>query len=1024
MVVVRNTDGLDRVITVDEVSTLHVALLIGSGLLFMLLGAIVYRWSPDPTLGRLFALLSAAFATTLVSVPAARYGYFWAGPTAPLGALLAPTALVGIFLVFPRRLPRSKWLVRAGLLIASMLGAGQVAFFLGGEPAPRWLDALSSLWLVSTLLTGLALVAIRSRHRTDRDALAPMLLGTALSVLPIAVIQGLSIVTQSRLVSPEFMVLPVAAMPVSFAYSILRHQVFGLDALMRRVLLRLTRVVIGVGIFFALWSVFGLLLHHTEAALVAAALTTVLSPAAAMRATSVIDRWLYPPFHRLLHGLERLDSDSTAALGAAIAVRLREVVPVTWAAFVVVDEHEPGGQPTSCRMLGSDGQAPAWLTRTVDPRQVSDRAVVVPIQRANRLIGLLVAGPRIDGSHVGGLEQETLISLARSVAAPVDAALLRERAEDEVRFRQGVTRLTHDLAAAATVLDVLRSTAYHAATVLKGNSVSMWRCDSSGALAVIGTTTTPGQAPQSLPRDVFEAAMTASDGDMWAAVAADARSLAFMVAVRDGAADVCLVTRSDDDTRFGAREQRRALEVAEHVNAAIRRAAEREDLEDQLRHQAFYDSLTGLPNRALFQDRLEHGLARAERFGQQVAVLFVDLDRFKVINDSLGHAAGDKLLVQVATRLRDSLRSSDTIARLGGDEFTVLLEGPQARDEAVKAANRIFSALQAPFALDGQDAYVSASIGISGISQGAEPGRDLMREADIAMYRAKGAGRSQYAIYEDRMSRLPTTHLHLESDLHRALERGELRVHYQPIFKLRDGSVAGMEALVRWEHPEKGLVSPSDFIPLAEETGLIVPIGNWVLAEACVQMRAWHDQFPNLEPLKVSVNLSARQFQDPHLVEHVERVLRESQLHPSYVQLEITESAVMNNAEETIAKLHALKALGIQLAMDDFGTGYSSLAYLKRFPIDVLKIDRSFVSGLIQGQHDLAIVQNVIGLAKALGLTTTAEGIEERSQWMILKQLGCENGQGFIFSKALSVGDITDLLVEESAGNSERFAVA
>jgi EAL domain-containing protein (putative c-di-GMP-specific phosphodiesterase class I) len=290
-----------------------------------------------------------------------------------------------------------------------------------------------------------------------------------------------------------------------------------------------------------------------------------------------------------------------------------------------------------------------------------------------------------------------------------------------------------------------------------------------------------------------------------------------------------------------------------------------------------------------------------------------------------------------------------------------------------------------------------------------------MREADIALHRAKAAGRAQFAIFEDRMSRIPTAHLHLESELHRAIERGELRVHYQPIFALSDGRISGMEALVRWAHPLKGLVPPGDFIPLAEDTGLIVPIGKWVLEESCRRMRQWHVEYPALPPMSVSVNLSARQFQDPHLISHIEQALRSAHLDARWLQLEITESAVMHDAEAAIAKLHALKALGIHLAMDDFGTGYSSLAYLKRFPIDVLKIDRSFVSGLIDGEHDLAIVQNVIGLAKALHLTTTAEGIEERGQWMILKQLGCDAGQGFIFSRPQAAEDLADLLNEEDA---------
>jgi len=572
------------------------------------------------------------------------------------------------------------------------------------------------------------------------------------------------------------------------------------------------------------------------------------------------------------------------------------------------------------------------------------------------------------------------------------------------------------------VTDVLRCFTTYAEHLLGAQSASLWRSGPNGEVALLEDQPAELKPSATVVRELVAPALPHDHVRDWTVVSADGTNLAF--ALEDGGDRpiVCLARRAYDANRFGARAEERARELSQHTSGALRRAAEREILEEQLRHRAFYDSLTGLPNRALFLDRIAHGVARSDRLSQELAVLFVDLDRFKVINDSLGHTAGDQLLVEVGRRLRSCLRESDTIARLGGDEFTVLLEGRAAVADAMQAAERILAVLRAPFTIDGQEAYAAASIGIAGGTSIRESGRDLLREADIALYRAKAAGRGRYTLFEPRMNHLPVEHLHLESELHRAIERNELRVHYQPIFALNDGRITGLEALVRWEHPEKGLIPPGHFIPLAEDTGLIIPIGKWVLEEASQQMQKWQLSFPGAEDLFVSVNVSARQLQDQRLVHDVEEAIRNSGLNPANLQLEITESVVMQEPEAMVVKLNALKALGIKLAVDDFGTGYSSLAYLKRFPIDVLKVDRAFVGGLAQGGHDSAIVQTVVSLAKALGLHTTAEGIEERSQWTMLEKLGCDQGQGFVFSRPLKAFDVEALLV--TAYPSESVAAA
>jgi diguanylate cyclase (GGDEF)-like protein/PAS domain S-box-containing protein len=441
---------------------------------------------------------------------------------------------------------------------------------------------------------------------------------------------------------------------------------------------------------------------------------------------------------------------------------------------------------------------------------------------------------------------------------------------------------------------------------------------------------------------------------------------------------------------------------------------ERKALEQQLKYQAFHDSLTGLPNRALLMDRLDHALARASRDGSTLAVLFMDLDNFKVVNDSLGHDAGDRLLVKVARRLRGCLRPEDTAARLGGDEFAVLLEGVTDEGEAVRVADRIGEALRTPFSLGAHEARADASIGVALGRPGVQAG-DLLRNADIAMYGAKAGGKARHAVFEEKMDERAARRLEAENRFRKAIERGEIVAHYQPKVSLGDGAVVGMEALARWADPDRGLVLPSGFIPMAEETGLIVPMGESVLREACRRAAAWRKEHPEAEPPVVWVNLSPRQFHRADVVGQVSSVLEETGLNPRCLGLEITEGVVMSDAESTVRTLRCLKALGVKLAIDDFGKGYSSLNYVKRFPVDCLKIDRSFVCGIREHPEDLAIVQAVITLGRALGMEVVAEGVETAEQLDLLRGLGCDQGQGYLFARPMPAEEVPAFLAGRRA---------
>jgi diguanylate cyclase (GGDEF)-like protein len=443
------------------------------------------------------------------------------------------------------------------------------------------------------------------------------------------------------------------------------------------------------------------------------------------------------------------------------------------------------------------------------------------------------------------------------------------------------------------------------------------------------------------------------------------------------------------------------------IGRSITYAAERKALEMQMEHKAMHDALTELPNRTLFQDRLKHAVMRAKRHQSLLGVMFIDLDGFKPINDGLGHDVGDLLLKALGRRLQEGLRASDTAARFGGDEFMVLCEDVADEQHVISIAERLQGAIAEPFMIAGHELTVSSSMGIV-VSSGHEESADsLIRNADAAMYRAKRQGVS-YEMFDDGMRSRVRARARTESDLHRAIEEREFRLLYQPQVDLRSGKIVGLEALLRWDHPERGVVEPAEFLWLAEETGLITKIGEWALRQSCLQARAWGARAGS--PLRVSVNLSARQHRDAGLVDLVERILTETRTDPETVCLEITESVVVNDAESAGATLQALKGLGVKLSIDEFGTGHSSLGSLKRFPLDVLKIDRSFVSGLGTDPEDAAIVTAIINLAHSLGLETVADGVETKEQVDELRTLGCDVGQGFYFARPRPSDAIAELL--------------
>ena len=487
--------------------------------------------------------------------------------------------------------------------------------------------------------------------------------------------------------------------------------------------------------------------------------------------------------------------------------------------------------------------------------------------------------------------------------------------------------------------------------------------------------------------------------------------------------------RAEAERARAEAERERAEQAERHVEELNRHIAEQErisqqlqDSKDHFRHAAFHDTLTNMPNRALLTENLKFVIERAKNSEDyQFAVLFLDLDRFKNVNDSLGHTIGDQLLIAMARRLESCLREVDMVARLSGDEFAILLDGIPGAAEATNMARRIQEKLQAPFNLSGHEVFTTTSIGIALSSTGYDHPENILRDADTAMYRAKAQGKACYEVFDKGMHTHAVYLLQMENDLRRALDREEFCVYYQPIVSLDSGHLAGFEALIRWQHPERGFINPSDFIPLAEDTGLIVPIGKWILNRACHQLVQWQWQSPANRQLFMSVNLSSKQVVQSELVKTISDILQETNLEARHLKLEITESAVMDNADMAARLLKRLKALGVQLSIDDFGTGYSSLGYLHRFPVNTLKIDRSFVGRIGDAAENIEIVRTIVSLAENMGMEVVAEGVETLSQLTQLRKLNCQYGQGYLFSRPVDADSVTQWISRKPHWQEDLF---
>ncbi len=697
---------------------------------------------------------------------------------------------------------------------------------------------------------------------------------------------------------------------------------------------------------------------------------------------------------------ERCDDDPTCARTVAVANRHGPLGPLAYPL---------AGSPCDDVLAGGA----CWLDRAARERYPADRALgemevesyagVLLSYDGGQVLGWLAVmdiRPRADGAR--------LEMLLRALAPRVSVELERMRDEDAMRRQheelermvaERTAALEGEVAERRRAEEALRASEQKFATAFRCSPDAMViSCLDEGLLIEVNDSflaMTGYRRDEVIGRTVLDLEFWTNPGErdgMLRALRSGSvvRNLEFGFRVRGGGERVGLA--SAEIIR---------LEEKACVVAVISDISELKRSEERLVHNAFHDALTDLPNRALFFDRLTHAVDRAKRRRDYAfAVLFLDLDRFKVVNDSLGHRVGDQLLIGIARRLEACLRPGDTVARLGGDEFTVLLEDVKGVSDATRVAERIQTALRVPFALGGHEAFTSASMGIALSTTGYEEPEDFLRDADLAMYRAKATGRARYEVFDRAMHERAVTQLQLETDLRKALERGELRLQYQPVVAVETRAIVGFEALLRWRHPERGLIYPAEFITLAEETGLITEIGDWVLAEACQQVRRWHEAVPERRPA-VAVNLSSRQFLQADLVERIQAVLRATGLDPSYLHLEITESTVMENGARVLETLDRLRALRVHLCLDDFGTGYSSLSYLHQFPIDTLKIDRSFVGRMGRGGENAEIIRAIVDLGHNLDKRVVAEGVESLDQVAQLRALDCEYAQGRFFAPPL-----------------------